>query len=158
MSKRSDGFERKPRDFYPTPAIAVEPLIPHLQPGTTFDEPCAGDGALIDALETHGHICVAASDIMPMRSDIEQFDVFDITETEADVFITNPPWDVKILHPLIVHLSDIKPTWLLFYSDWAFTKQAYQYADRCRAIIALGRISWMQNGTSGMDNCSWLCA
>ena len=29
MGKRSD-FERKPRDFYPTPMEAVEPLLEHL--------------------------------------------------------------------------------------------------------------------------------
>ena len=45
MGKRSD-FERKPRDFYPTPMEAVKPLIPHMPRKFTFAEPCAGDGAL----------------------------------------------------------------------------------------------------------------
>ena len=40
MGKRSD-FERKPRDFYPTPFAAVEPLIQHLPQGFAFAEPCA---------------------------------------------------------------------------------------------------------------------
>jgi hypothetical protein len=32
MGKRSSGFERIPRDFYPTtPFVAVPPLIPHLR-------------------------------------------------------------------------------------------------------------------------------
>ena len=37
MGKRSD-FERKPRDFYPTPFAAVEPLIDHLPNKFTFYE------------------------------------------------------------------------------------------------------------------------
>ena len=47
MGKRSD-FERKPRDFYPTPMEAVEPLLPHLPEGFKFAEPCAGNGALVE--------------------------------------------------------------------------------------------------------------
>ena len=53
MGKRSE-FERVPRDFYPTPYSAVEPLIAHLPEWYTFMEPCAGDGRLIDDLESNG--------------------------------------------------------------------------------------------------------
>ena len=56
MGKRSD-FERKPRDFYPTPIEAVEPLLPHLPEGFTFAEPCAGNGALIEHLENKLIVC-----------------------------------------------------------------------------------------------------
>ena len=38
MGKRSD-FERIPRDYYPTPYSAVEPLLPHLPENFTFAEP-----------------------------------------------------------------------------------------------------------------------
>jgi hypothetical protein len=44
MGKRSD-FARVPRDFYPTPAEAVAPLVPHLRRGCLYSEPCAGDAA-----------------------------------------------------------------------------------------------------------------
>jgi len=46
MGKRS-SFKRVERDFYPTPREAVLPLLLHLEYGTAFSEPCAGDGALI---------------------------------------------------------------------------------------------------------------
>jgi len=37
MGKGIDGkFERRERDFYPTPAKAVEPLLPHLAPHSTI--------------------------------------------------------------------------------------------------------------------------
>jgi hypothetical protein len=35
MGKRSD-FERKPNDYYPTPATAIIPLLPHLHDRTKF--------------------------------------------------------------------------------------------------------------------------
>lgn len=57
MGKRSD-FERHERDYYRTPPSAVAPLLAHLPIMTHFIEPCAGDGALIDALEAVGHKCV----------------------------------------------------------------------------------------------------
>ena len=56
MGKRSD-FERKPRDFYPTPLEAVEPLIPHFDGQFTFTEPCAGNVVLVDHLESNGGHC-----------------------------------------------------------------------------------------------------
>ena len=70
MGKRSD-FERKPRDFYPTPMEAVEPLLPHLSEGFKFAEPCAGNGALIEHLETKG-VCMWASDIEPQAEGIHK--------------------------------------------------------------------------------------
>ena len=64
MGKRSD-FERKPRDFYPTPIEAVYPLLEHLEEDFLFAEPCAGDGRLIDHLESNGGKCTHAYDIEP---------------------------------------------------------------------------------------------
>ena len=43
------------------------------------------------------------SDIEPRAEGIAEIDVFDLEDTRgADVFITNPPWDRKILHPLSI--------------------------------------------------------
>ncbi len=71
MGKRSD-FVRVERDYYKTPYAAVPALLPHLEPNTRFCEPCAGDGALIDHLTKHGHVCASAWDIEPQREDIAQ--------------------------------------------------------------------------------------
>ena len=62
MGKRST-FERREYDFYPTPAAAVPPLIPHLRGVRTFAEPCCGDGALVRHLKSFGLRCVYAGDI-----------------------------------------------------------------------------------------------
>ena len=114
MGKRSD-FERKPRDFYPTPMEAVEPLLPHLSEGFKFAEPCAGDGALVEHLETKG-ACMWASDIEPQHEGIHKspYDKLGFDEfIESDYIITNPPWDRKILHPMIAFFTLRKDTWLL---------------------------------------------
>ena len=149
MGKRSN-FERRERDFYPTPYAAVVPLLPHLREGTYFDEPCVGDGDLVLHLERHGHYASDYGDIKNGR------DALKITSTSADMFITNPPWDRKILHPLILHLSDIEPTWLLFDADWMHTKQSVPYMTRCRKIVSVGRVKWIPDSKmTGKDNCCW---
>lgn len=155
MGKRS-SFERKPRDFYPTPAAAVAPLLPHIKDLEFFDEPCAGDGSLIDILEATGAKCHAAVDIEPMRDDIGCADALSIDKCFSDAFITNPPWERGILHRLIENLSDIAPTWLLFDADWVHTKQAVPYLDRCRKIVSVGRVKWIPDSKmTGKDNCAW---
>jgi hypothetical protein len=67
VGKRSD-FERRERDFYPTPYEAVLPLLPHLPERVRFIEPCAGDGRLVRHLERHGHHCIDAFDLEPQDS------------------------------------------------------------------------------------------
>jgi hypothetical protein len=155
MGKRSN-FERRDRDFYPTPPAAVTPLLPHLDPYVSFDEPCAGNAALVDILESTGRICSSMSDIEPQMSQIERKDAFDIKKCVGDTFVTNPPWDRNILHPLITHLSSIAPTWLLFDSDWMHTRQSEPYMLRCKKIVSIGRVKWIPDSKmTGKDNCAW---
>ena len=162
MGKRSD-FERKPRDFYPTPFQAVEPLIPHLNGGHTwangrftFTEPCAGNGMLIGHLESNGGYCTWASDIEPQKEGIVSMDFSEIGDEQvlSNYIITNPPWDRTILHPMIEHFSGLKPSWLLFDADWVHTKQSVPYIKYLHKIVSVGRIKWFGNMT-GKDNCAW---
>lgn len=155
MGKRSD-FERAPRDFYPTPAEAVRPLLPHLEPRSRFVEPCAGNGALIDHLTAAGHVCARAWDIEPQRADIDRADALTKLVGNLGCFITNPPWSRDVLHLLIVHLSDQAPTWLLFDADWIHTRQAAPYLNRLRKIVAVGRVKWIPDSKfTGKDNACW---
>jgi hypothetical protein len=155
MGKRSN-FERVERDFYPTPREAVFPLLPHLSPATAFAEPCAGDGALIRILDSLGHACVWASDIEPKQDGIVPIDALLIPSIAADCIITNPPWDRKILHPMIEHLSSMLPTWLLFDADWPHTRQSAELIKRCSKIVAIGRVKWIPGSLHvGKDNCCW---
>ena len=154
MGKRSN-FERNPRDFYPTPKEAVIPLLPHLPEKGLFAEPCAGDGRLIGHIEElTGLAGYWMTDIEPHADFIGNGDARTDKIVGCDICITNPPWDRKILHPLIDNLSNQLPTWLLFDADWMHTKQSVPYIKMCSKIVSVGRIKWFGNMT-GKDNCAW---
>jgi len=157
MGKRSN-FDRIPRDFYPTPPEAVRPLISHLTPGTTFVEPCAGDGALIEHLKAFGHHCSYAFDTEPQNTSIHLGDArIELSAGYgADCFITNPPWDRAILHPIIHNLSARLPTWLLFDADWIHTRQSAPFMPLLRKVVSVGRVKWIADSPfTGKDNCAW---
>ena len=155
MGKRSD-FERVERDFYPTPFSAVEPLIAHLPEWYTFVEPCAGDGRLINHLELHGGQCTHAYDIEPQNDRVMMYDALLLEDVKTPYIITNPPWNRKILHPMIEKFSDMAPTWLLFDSDWMHTKQSVPYLTRLKKVVSIGRVKWIEGSASvGKDNCCW---
>lgn len=154
MTKRTDGqFERRERDFYPTPATAVRPLVYHLPYDSVVYEPCCGDGALINSLRGLGYNVPFGCDIM------YGFDALNLTREHlgnATHFVTNPPWRRDIMHPLLMHLSDLLPTWLLFDADWKHTEQAIPYMNRCRRIVSVGRVKWIPGSKyQGFDNCAW---
>ncbi|MGL4635423.1 MAG: hypothetical protein ACRCWF_05530 [Beijerinckiaceae bacterium] len=153
MGKRSH-FERLPRDFYPTPIEAVLPLLSHLGPCVHFSEPCAGNGALVDHLEAHGHLCVWQSDIEPQRS-MMAADALSLKYVNG-IIITNPPWDRKILHPMIRCFAEQRPTWLLFDADWVHTRQSAPFIPMLRKIVSVGRVKWIPDSKmTGKDNCAW---
>jgi hypothetical protein len=160
MSKRADGkYPPSPRDFYRTPAKAIRPLLPYLSPGTRFADPCAGDGFMAAFLSLHGHDCVDAYDIKPMRPlkarasalhlPVRRADRFQLTSPGA-LEITNPPW--SCLDRVLDHLRE---SWLLLSADWMHTQRAQPYLPRCSLIVAVGRVSWMHNGKGGYDNAAW---
>lgn len=154
MGKRSDK-PRRAGDFYPTPAEAVGPLLPHIEDIIMFEEPCAGDGRLVDALEQYGKICTYSCDLFPRRPDISTFNAFDITTTTAQAFITNPPWTWELLEPMVLHLSDIAPTWVLLNADTMHNVRSSVIGEYCVKVVSVGRVSWMMNGVKGMENAAW---
>jgi hypothetical protein len=174
MGKRSN-FERVPRDFYPTPREAVVPLLPFLPKTATFCEPCYGNGALAYWLTTGpGTLKLQKAFELQHWADVGldypedydhsqgiQFETDALTLTEGDVdgcnyIITNPPWDRKTLHPMIEHFRKLRPTWLLFDSDWSHTRQASEYMKHCDMIVSVGRVKWIPDSKhTGKDNCCW---
>jgi hypothetical protein len=160
MGKRSD-FIRIERDFYPTPLKAIEPLLPHLDNYTSYAEPMAGDGSLINGLNQMSDLsCEWSSDIEPRGPDIKQANIFDITLTEisidTDVIITNPPWSRETLHQCIMHLSAIRPSWLLFDADWMHNVSAKPFLPFCHKIQSVGRVKWFpESKHTGKDNVCW---
>lgn len=159
MGKRSD-FVRVARDYYPTPAAAVLPLVPHLRGVRRFCEPCAGDGRLIRHLAAHGLECSGAFDIEPRDPAVQIGNALEIAPAEvfgcADAIITNPPWDRKILHPLISRFAPAGPVWLLFDADWIHTRQSVPFLPFLHEIVSIGRVKWIEDSKqTGKDNAAW---
>jgi hypothetical protein len=162
VGKRS-SFERVKNDSYDTPARPVWPLLAHVPPGTTFAEPCAGQGNLIRHLAEDGIVCRYASDIAPRNKQspmpIEKRDFRKVTAAmlaDCEMVITNPPWTREILHPFIDHFLPLKPAWYLFDGDWAYTSQAPPYLKWCHKIVAVGRVKWIPGSdATGKDNVAW---
>ena len=160
--KRTEGnFARRKNDEYDTPDKGIAPLLPYLGPSCRYVEPCAGKGNIVNFLKKHGHECVGAYDINPRAEGIDKMDMFDTFDNrklfnDAEFIITNPPWTRKLLHPMIEMWQKIKPTWLLFDGDWAFTKQASPYLLNCKKIVAIPRLKWIEGSPhSSKDNCAW---
>lgn len=146
MGKRSN-FDRIDKDAYMTiDSRAVEPLVNYLGENITYYEPCVGDGDLIRLLP---YGCIGQSDLEKDARNTKY-------STNAEYFITNPPWSRKLLHPIIDNLRIQFPTWLLFDADWMHTQQAIPYMEYCKTIISVGRIRWIPNTkVDGKDNCAW---
>lgn len=179
MTKYSD-FDKIPQDQYFTPVEAVAPLIPWLPANSTFYEPCAGDGRLVDHLETLGSNlrCVGYSDLDPesaretaddffngaARTNVRTLNALEITQDDlngARMIITNPPWTRTkasgyLLHEMIERFSNLAPTWLLFDASWANTRQAVPLLNRCTDILPIGRVKWFPNtDQSGKKDACW---
>lgn len=166
MTKRAAGkFERRERDFYPTPEEPVLKLLPHLLRVQTFAEPMCGDGAIVHVLEHLGWECGWLSDLEPMMENREAFtmDVFstDLANyNQCDTIISNPPWpapngggDPTI--SIIEHLMRFKPTWMLLSADFMHNRYFSNLANWCDRIVSVGRVSWQHNGQKGFDNAAW---
>lgn len=161
MSKRTETSSAKtnPSDFWPTPPSAVLPLVPHLTLDTlknAFIEPCAGDGALVDALVAQGLECVLASDIAPRHTSIIQKDAAKMRLVSAIYpIVTNPPWARPLLEPILANLVGKAPVWLLLPLDMAANLWTNPYMRHVNKIVPLGRVSWLGNGKAGMENSMW---
>lgn len=158
MGKRSDNDSAatNPSDFWPTPAAGVLPLVPHLVPGSTFIEPCAGDGALIDELERHGFKCSMAFDVAPRREGIARRDASRIVGFNmVSPIITNPPWRRKLLEPILDNLVGQATLWLLLPLDYTTNLWTNRFMRHVNKIVPIGRVSWLGNGKGGMENSAW---
>ena len=168
MTKRTDGkFVRRESDYYSTPASAVLPLMPHLDPNQKFCEPFAGHGSLAFALIDNGMTLGNWSDLEPKPqsrfSPIPKLDVMDVREehvANSQIIITNSIWPmpraggeptISVIH----HLVALRPSWFLLSSDFAHNVYWEKVGGFCEKIVRVGRVSWMFNGKAGFDNAAW---
>lgn len=154
MGKRSDIMHR-PMDNYATPHKAVTPVLPYLREDgiERFAEPCCGAGDLVNHLESEGFTCTSATDI---KWGIDALDLGAADFRSADAIITNPPWTLQLLHPLIAHFTSIMPTWLLMAADWPHLVEARGLVPYCSVIVPIGRVKWISKSKfSSKDNVCW---
>lgn len=162
MTKRAHGkYERRPGDWWPTPQAAIPVLGPHIPQGSRFIEPCAGDASLARMLQDQLNLrCVSAMDIAPKTYSVEMGNALFMTnETvkDADVIITNPPYERTQMHLIIDHCRRLKPSWFLLEADWLFTVQASELLTYADKIVAVGRLKWIPDSKSnGFDNFAWV--
>lgn len=171
MGKRSD-FKKRANDKYCTPEKPILDLLKRdrVKPHNGYIEPFAGKNRMVNVLNDNGFECKGAYDIAPMAEGIDTLDALDLTTEHlrgASYIISNPPWTRELLHPILTHFITLPvSTWLLFDADWMHTTQnkaakatgsmnTPQLLEYCTEIISIGRVSWMENGTSGKDNCCW---
>lgn len=165
MSKFSANFERKKNDFYRTFDKRAHKALADIQEPVSYAEPCVGYGDLVKGLSPYGFKCEFMSDLVdreesPIRNETVIKDAMELTKEDVDgceYIISNTPWLRKTLHPMITHFSSLKPTWLLFESDWSNTKQAIPYLnDLCTDIASIGRMTWEEGTkTSGTKDMAW---
>ena len=146
---------RKKNDFYPTPELAVIPLLPHLPERATFHEPCAGAADLVNHLESHGVRCVAQTDISPRASTVVRASANDLTSCKGDMFITNPPYLWKHLSVIMPHLYTMAPTWLLLPAAMMHNQRMSGHMKRCIRIVSVGRVQWFKGSGAGTLDYAW---
>lgn len=173
MGKRTTAPAR-PRDYWPTPIEPIKPLIPYII-GSSYAEPCVGGGDLVSGINyltfrlSNRPRCLWASDLQPDTPNLERNvpslsvrtrNAFNVTPNDLfgiDLIITNPPFSWKVLSKLLPIWLDLKPTWLLLPADMANNVRFSTFMQHCSDIVPVGRVSWMGNGESGMENFSWYC-
>jgi hypothetical protein len=95
MVQRGANYERKERDFYPTPPRPVELLLRARRFAPTLVDPCCGDGAMLEVFNKFGHEAIG-SDIDP-RCMAVTWDFFEDPYPINGPFdiVTNPPFGTQ---------------------------------------------------------------
>jgi hypothetical protein len=160
MTKTNKVYEKRPRDYYPTPKSAVMPIRHMLPKGFSFCEPCAGDGRLVSHLEelTSGQ-CFFASDIEPGADWIVTLDGNDLDSAAVEYceyIITNPPFTWGVLQPMLEKWISLRPTLVLLPADFMHNKRVAPLMTNCVWVKSIGRVKWIEGSKgAGVENYAW---
>lgn len=160
MTKTNKVYEKKPRDYYPTPRAAVEPLKEFLAQGFSFCEPCAGDGRLVSHLEEiFDAQCFMSLDIEPQVDWIVTGDATELGPEAVEyceLIVTNPPFTWSVLKPMMERWVSLAPTLLLLPADFMHNKRVSPFLSQASWIKSIGRVKWIEDSVgSGVENYAW---
>jgi hypothetical protein len=169
MRDRNLGYERQERNFYPTPAWVTEALLRRVRLPKGIWEPCCGDGAMAQVLESHGHR-VVGTDLVDRGYGETGRDFLAETRLpdSATAIVTNPPYG-RNLYKFVDHALELtRPVSgmvaMLVNIQWP---TGAANSKRCRMpafdleIKLVGRIAWFA-GADGkpakqpQENHCWL--
>jgi hypothetical protein len=158
MSQRISGYKRQKLDRYQTPPWVTEALIPHLRlkPGSWINEPAAGTGQMVKALQM-ADFRVIASDIVKGR------DFLKTASSQCAAVITNPPYglaDEFIQHALELMKPNSGLVAMLLRTDFDHAKQRASLfrlnPKFCKKVILTRRIRWFAKSTGSPSfNHAW---
>jgi hypothetical protein len=169
MRDRNLGYERQERNFYPTPAWVTEALLRRVRLPKGIWEPCCGDGAMAQVLESHGHR-VVGTDLVDRGYGETGRDFLAETRLPdgTTAIVTNPPYG-RNLYKFVDHALELtRPVSgmvaMLVNIQWP---TGAANSKRCRMpafdmeIKLVGRIAWFA-GADGkpakqpQENHCWL--
>jgi predicted nucleic acid-binding Zn ribbon protein len=135
MRPRNLGYERQKQNFYRTPAWVTRALLrqPLRLPNGIW-EPCCGDGAMAQVLESHGHQVVAADLVDRGYGETgRDFLMESHLPDGVTAIVTNPPYGDD-LPKLVDHALELtRPVGgmvaMLVNSQWPY---ALENSARCR--------------------------
>jgi hypothetical protein len=171
MGKHEDGYERVPRDFYPTPAWVTKALGEYVKfAGQRIWEPAAGRGDMAEVLAAAG-ADVYSSDIEQRDYKLDRVHDF-LLPPPADLkfhgIISNPPYGlrnslaVKFIELGLERIGDRGFLALLLPIDFDCARGRRHLFQNCQAfagkIVLTRRIVWFtreQGGEAPKENHCW---
>jgi hypothetical protein len=170
MSSTHRGAERRPADFYETPAWCVHRLLEALSlPGGEWFEPCAGDGAIIKAVNEvrddvtwHAHELREECELELHGIDyVAQVEIGDLLARQAfpkaSVCITNPPF--SIAKEMVEHLrrGDFTQLIMLQRLNWCGAERADLFRELRPSVYVLpDRPSFTGGGSDSIEYGWWV--
>ncbi len=141
---KSDTFDRKDGDFYPTPENVTQALINFeiIPRSSLIWEPACGDGAMVKVFEENGFTC-ASTDISKGDDFLKYDAAFPI-----EAIITNPPFNLS--QKFIERCMELKSPifcMLLKSQYWHSKKRAKLFKDYAPSYILA--LTWRPDFLSG---------
>ena len=160
MGKHETGYQRSPRDFYPTrQAWVTQGLLAHIDVGgLNVLEPAAGEGHMAEVLKAAGAASVFCNDIEDRGYPLDQISDYTTADfpKQFDAIITNPPQGgrtsilfKRFIETGLAYIGERGGTLaLLLPTDFDSAKTRGRLFADCplfaAKIVLMGRIVWFE--------------